>query len=77
MEILYIIVIIMFAFVVYSSKRYYIDGPKYKESPMKNITELRHHHWLLRTGMKEHADNFNGFGLTRTIRRKKGRRGLI
>lgn len=48
-----------------------------KRHPMQTITQLRHHHWLMRTGMREHADNFNGFGLRRTIRRKKGRRGII
>ena len=56
----------------------YLNAGNYTtDKPMKNITELRHHYWLMRTGMEEHAQNFNGFGLRKMIRRKTSRRGLI
>ena len=73
-----IIIVISLAVVLYIIKSYQeIINDHNKRQPMQTITQLRHHHWLMKTGMREHADNFNGFGLRRTIRRKKGRRGII
>jgi len=74
---LYIIIVLIVLFSVYIIKSYRdIVNDHNKRQPMKTITQLRHYHWLMRTGMREHADNFNGFGLRKMVARKKGRRGF-
>lgn len=77
MGILDFFIIIFFGLAVYAIKRYkryqQYDVNDNKRQPMQTITEIRSHNWLMRMGMREHAENFNGFGLRRTVARRKGR----